>query len=139
VYYQLTSLKVIGSVGEPSMGSLALVQQPRRRQEMSCRGYVVANGNRRNYDFANCVCNAYKTYICFFTITGIQPVLMDENATKLKEIRLPEVYVLNFLGPELPEPFGAITKYKDTYFSTFQVNISLETALCVTKLELRVA
>jgi hypothetical protein len=39
----------------------------------------------------------------------IQPVLMDENATKLKEIRLPEVYVLNFLGPELPEPFGAIT------------------------------
>jgi hypothetical protein len=27
----------------------------------------------------------------------------------LKEIRLPEVYVLNFLGPEL-EPFGAIIK-----------------------------
>jgi hypothetical protein len=41
---------------------------------------------------------------------------MDENATKLKEIRLPEVYVLNFLGPELPEPFGAITEYKDTIF-----------------------
>jgi acetyl-CoA synthetase len=41
-------------------------------------------------------------------LPGIQPVLMDENATKLKAIRLPEVYVLNFLGPELPEPFGAI-------------------------------
>jgi hypothetical protein len=31
------------------------------------------------------------------------------KTTKLKEIRLPEVYVLNFLGQELPEPFGAIT------------------------------
>jgi acetyl-CoA synthetase len=23
---------------------------------------------------------------------------------------------IKFLGPELPEPFGAITSYKDTYF-----------------------
>jgi hypothetical protein len=35
---------------------------------------------------------------------------------------------IKFLGPELPEPFGAITSYK-TRISTFQVNISLETAL----------
>jgi acyl-coenzyme A synthetase/AMP-(fatty) acid ligase len=42
----------------------------------------------------------------FFTITGNQPVLMDENATKLKAIRLPEVYVLNFLGRNCQNHLG---------------------------------
>jgi hypothetical protein len=36
---------------------------------------------------------------------------------------------IKFLGPELPEPFGAIIKVIKTRISTFQVNISLETAL----------
>jgi acyl-coenzyme A synthetase/AMP-(fatty) acid ligase len=58
------------------------------------------------------------------------------NATKLKEIRLPEVYVLNPWPGIARTIWGDHQSYKDTYFSTFQVNISLETALYVTKLDI---
>jgi hypothetical protein len=48
----------------------------------------------------------------------------------VKENQVTEVYV-NSLGQELPELFGVIINDTKTYFSTFQANISLATALCV--------
>jgi acyl-coenzyme A synthetase/AMP-(fatty) acid ligase len=95
---------------------------------MSCRGYVVANGNRRNYDFANCFVTPTKPTYASLPLPGIQPVLMDEKRNEIEGNQVTGSLCIKFLGPELPEPFGAIIKDKDTY-STFQVNISLETAL----------
>jgi hypothetical protein len=44
------------------------------------------------------------------------------------------VYVLNFHGQELQEPFGVIIKgIKKPIFLPFQANILLEMALCVMK------
>ncbi len=45
--YKLDSLKVLGSVGEPING-LALVSYPYRQKPLSYRGYLVADGNRRD-------------------------------------------------------------------------------------------
>jgi hypothetical protein len=56
---------------------------------MSCGGYL-ANGNRRNYDFANCFVTPTKPTYASLPLPGIQPVLMDEKRNEIEGIRLPK-------------------------------------------------
>jgi hypothetical protein len=74
---------------------------------MSSGRHLVANRNWWNYDFANTICYAYKTHATL-PLPGIQPVL-DERRNEIEGNQL-VVYVLNFHGQELQEPFGAIIK-----------------------------
>jgi acyl-coenzyme A synthetase/AMP-(fatty) acid ligase len=60
-----------------------------------------------------------------------------KNATKLKAIRLPEVYVLNFLGCGITRTiWGDHQRYKDTYFSTFPGKYFTGDGFCMTKLDI---
>jgi acyl-coenzyme A synthetase/AMP-(fatty) acid ligase len=67
--YQLTSLKVIGSVGEPNEEAWHWYNN--HVGEMSCRGYVVANG--RNYDFANCFVNLQNLRMLLYHYREFKP------------------------------------------------------------------
>jgi acyl-coenzyme A synthetase/AMP-(fatty) acid ligase len=53
-----------------------------------------------------------------------------KSETKLKAIKLQEVCVSNSLGHGIARTiWGDHQRYKETYFSLFQVNISLVTVL----------
>ena len=71
--------------------------------------YLVANRNWRNYDFSAAVCYPTKPTYATLPLPGIQPVLMDENATEITEINWVDgAFASDFLGRELPELFGEI-------------------------------
>ena len=58
----------------------------------------------------------------------------SKNEMKLREIKLLEVYVLNFHGLELPEPFGEIINViKKLILVLSLVNILPAMAPCVTR------
>jgi acetyl-CoA synthetase len=56
---------------------------------------------------------------------------MDENTMKLRN-QVTGSFIIKFPGQELLELFGVINAIQRHLFSTFQANISLATALCVT-------
>jgi acetyl-CoA synthetase len=68
--FPLSSLKVIGSVGEPiNEEAWHWYNDHVGGKRCPLSRYVVANRNRRNYDFASTVCNTNKTNVCFIAIT----------------------------------------------------------------------
>jgi acetyl-CoA synthetase len=63
-------------------------------------------------------------------LPGIQPVLMDEKRNEIEGNQVTGSLCIKFPWPGIARTiWGDHQRYKDTYFSTFQVNISLETAL----------
>jgi acetyl-CoA synthetase len=80
-YIPLASLKVIGSVGEP-INEEAWHWYNDHVGDKRCPVVdLVANRNWWNYDFANTICYAYKTYLHQLPV---QPVLMDERRNEIE-------------------------------------------------------
>jgi acetyl-CoA synthetase len=86
-----------------------------------------------NYDFANTICNTYKTSYATLPLPGIQPVLMDELRNEIEGNQVVGSLCIKFHGQQWREPFEQ-QRYKETYFTAFPGKYFTGDGVCAMKL-----
>ena len=79
--YDLSTLKVLGSVGEPiNEEAWHWYNENIGKKKSPIVDYLVANRNRWNNDYSYSICNTHQTNLCNITFYWYSTCLMDENA-----------------------------------------------------------
>jgi acetyl-CoA synthetase len=80
--YDLSSLRILGSVGEPINPSrLDVVSREHRRQPLPHRGHLVADRNRRPHDHAAARRARRKPGSASLPFFGVEPVILRDDGT----------------------------------------------------------
>ena len=119
--YDLSSLKVLGSVGEPINEEAWSWYNEHIGGSHSYSRYVVANGNRRDFDFYPCRSNFPKAHFCYATFPGIQAALVDQEGKVIIDQEAEGILTINYPWPGIARTiYGNHERYKETYFSAFE-------------------
>lgn len=122
----LSSLKVLGSVGEPINEEAWhwYNENVGKKEVPGCR-YLVANGNQWDYDFKPGRDNTGNPIWASLPLPGVQPVLVDDNGNHLPEPKEGETVSGN-LCIKAPWPgmirttYGDHERFRLNYFSTYE-------------------
>ncbi len=118
---ELSSLNTLGTVGEPINEEAWhwYDQNIGKNKCPDCR-YLVANRNRRYFNFKPCGCDASKPTFATLPLPGVQPILVDENGQEVKGNGVSGNLCMKAPWPSiLRTTYGDHERCRKNYFSTY--------------------